>query len=353
MPAQGIWQTRATFRDLADLLPSPPLNKLPIRVQRCRGYSPRTLPPTVYKSRLNRLAVPTALGFLACAWSASHAQPVSPTLRRIQEAGVISIAYRDASVPFSYLDEQQRPVGYSIDLCRRVVEGVRRKLGLRDIETRWVAATAATRIPLVANGMVDLECGATTNTAERQRQVAFSVTVFVSATRLLARKSAPVDRLADLRGGAVVSTVGTTNLKIVQDLKQRGVVDFTVLAARDDNEAFRMVETERARAYAMDDVLLYGLIATSARPDDFVVSSETLSVEPYGLMLRKGDPVFKALVDETLTSIYRSGEIEGIYKRWFLSPIPPKGANLKLPLSPVLKRVFEKPTDSAEPAAYK
>jgi len=284
--------------------------------------------------------------------AAAHAQ-ASPTLHRIQEAGVISIGYRDASVPFSYLDEQQRPVGYSIDLCRRIVEATRRKLGLRDIETRWVAVNAATRIPLVVNGMVDLECGSTTHTAERQRQVAFSVTMFVASTRLLARKSAPVDRLEDLRGGAVVSTVGTTNLKLMQDLNQRGGGEFTVLAVADDNEAFRMVQTERARAYAMDDVLLHGLIATSANPGDYTVSSETLSVEPYALMLRKGDPVFKSLVDETLTGLYRSGEIEAIYRRWFLSPIPPKGANLRLPLSPVQQRVFARPTDSPEPAAYR
>jgi glutamate/aspartate transport system substrate-binding protein len=162
-----------------------------------------------------------------------------------------------------------------------------------------------------------------------------------------------VDRLEDLRGDSVVSTVGTTNLKIMQDLHQRGGVDFTVLAVPDDNEAFRMVATERARAYAMDDVLLYGLIATSANPGAFMVSSETLSVEPYALMMRKGDPVFKALVDETLTGLYRSGEIDAIYRRWFQSPIPPKGANLKLPLSPVLKRVFAQPTDSPDPAAYR
>ena len=283
---------------------------------------------------------------------AAHAQ-ASPTLRRIQEAGVISIGFRDASVPFSYLDEQQRPIGYSIDLCRRVVEAARRKLGLRDIDTRWVAVNAATRIPLVVNGMVDLECGSTTNTAERQRQVAFSVTMFVASTRMISRKSAPVDRLEDLRGGAVVSTVGTTNLKIMQDLNQRSGVEFTVMAVPDDNEAFRMVETERARAYAMDDVLLYGLIATSANPAAYTVSSETLSVEPYALMMRKADPVFKALVDDTLAGLYRSGEIDAIYRRWFLSPIPPKGANLKLPLSPVLRRVFAKPTDSPDPAAYR
>jgi glutamate/aspartate transport system substrate-binding protein len=177
--------------------------------------------------------------------------------------------------------------------------------------------------------------------------------MFVASTRMISRKSAPVDRLEDLRGDSVVSTVGTTNLKIMQDLHQRGGVDFTVLAVPDDNEAFRMVATERARAYAMDDVLLYGLIATSANPGAFMVSSETLSVEPYALMMRKGDPVFKALVDETLTGLYRSGEIDAIYRRWFQSPIPPKGANLKLPLSPVLKRVFAQPTDSPDPAAYR
>jgi glutamate/aspartate transport system substrate-binding protein len=312
-----------------------------------RRYSLRILPSSLVRFRVLLLASALLAGV-----TAATAQP-SMTLRRIEQAGVVSIGYRDASFPFSYLDEQQRPAGYSIDLCRHVVEAARRRLGLRDIETRWVAVNAATRIPLVVNGIVDLECGSTTNTAERQRQVAFSVTMFVTATRLLSRKSAPVDRLEDLRGGAVVSTVGTTNLKIMQDLNQRSSVEFKVLAVGDDNEAFHMVETERARAYAMDDVLLHGLIATSAHPGAFMVSSETLSVEPYGLMLRKGDPVFKALVDETLTALYRSGGIDAIYRRWFLSPIPPRGANLELPVSPVLQRVFRQPTDSPDPAAYR
>lgn len=303
---------------------------------------------------MNRLRTLLCWGVLA-AQAVAQAAPAegSPTLRRIQEAGVISIGFREASVPFSYLDPQQRPIGYAIDLCERVADAVRRKLGLRDLERRWVAVTAATRIPLVATGSVDLECGSSTNTAERQRQVAFSVTTFVASTRLLARASAPVERLADLKGDTVVSTVGTTNLKLMLQLKEETGVDMAVAAVKDDTEAFRRVATERARAYAMDDVLLHAQVASSGRPQDFRISRAVFSVEPYAIMLRKGDPAFKALVDETLAGLYRSGEVEGIYKRWFLSPIPPKGVNLQLPMSDALRRAIATPTDSADPATYK
>lgn len=300
------------------------------------------------------------LGLMGCVWwLGAHAQApalqgeeASPTLRRIRESGVISLGYREASLPFSYLDAQQKPVGFSVELCHHLVEAVRRRLALTRLEWRWVPVNAATRIPLVTSGQVDLECGASTNTLERQRAVAFSLTTFVAASRLLSRQSAPVASVADLRGANVVSTVGTTNLQHLRRLRDVDGLTMTVLAVKDDSEAFRLVETERAKAYAMDDVLLHGLVASASRPQDFMISREALSVEPYGLMMRRGDPVFKALVDGALTELFRSGAFDKLYQRWFLSPIPPQGINLQLPMSAALRRLLTQPSDSGLASDY-
>lgn len=277
----------------------------------------------------------------------------SLTLRKIQETGVISIGYRDASVPFSYLDSRQRPIGYSMDICQRIVDAVKTRLQMPALTIRYVPVSSATRIPLVANGSVDLECGVTTNNAERQQEVAFTVTTFVAESRLLSRRSAPVLVLSNLSGKTVVSTAGTTSVKHLQQLSQRRGLDVTIVAVKDDAEAFRMVETERAAAYAMDDVLLRSTMATSSHPEDFVVSDEALSVEPYGIMLVKGDPEFKKVADDAIIATFSSGEIHRIYRKWFRSPIPPKGVNLQMPLAPALERVFERPTDSSDIALYR
>ena len=277
----------------------------------------------------------------------------SPTLRKIREAGVISLGYRDSSVPFSYLDESQRPIGYSVDICQRIVEAVKRRLGVRELEQRYVPVSSATRVSMVANGSVDLECGVTTNNAERQRRVGFTITTYVAASRLVSRRAAPVMRLDDLRQKAVASTVGTTSLQHLQDLSNSRGLDLQILAARDDPEAFRMVETGRAAAYAMDDVLLRATVAGARRPEDFVVSDEALSVEPDGIMLSRDDPEFKRVADEAITTLFRTGEIFRLYQRWFQSPIPPRGVNLQLPMHPAMRKVVEHPTDSADPAVYR
>lgn len=277
----------------------------------------------------------------------------SPTLRKIREAGVISLGYRDASVPFSYLDDAQRPIGYSMDICQRIVEAVKRRIGLRELEQRFVPVSSATRVSMVANGSVDLECGVTTNNAERQRRVGFTITTYVAASRLVSRRAAPVMKLDDLRQKVVASTVGTTSLLHLQDLSTSRGLEMQILAARDDPEAFRMVETGRAAAYAMDDVLLRATVAAARRPEDFVLSDEALSVEPYGIMLSRDDPEFKRVADEAITTLFRTGEIFRLYQRWFLSPIPPKGLNLQLPMHPAMRKVVEYPTDSADPAVYR
>ena len=287
----------------------------------------------------------------ACAAAAAAAQE-SATLSKIRESGVITLGYRDSQFPFSYLDDAQRPIGYTMDICDRIVDAVQERLGLRDLERRYVQVTSATRIPMVSNGTVDLECGVTTNTAERERQVAFTITTFVAESRLVSKKSAPVLRLEDLRGKVVTSTVGTTSLAHLQELYDKHGLDMTILASRDDPEAFRLVATDRAAAYAMDDALLHGTIARSAEPEDYVVSSERLAVEPYGIMLAKGDPEFKRLADQVIVGLFRSGEIMRLYRRWFQSPTPPRGINLAFPIFPSMLRLIAQPTDSPDPASY-
>ena len=282
----------------------------------------------------------------------AHAQD-SPTLRKIREAGVITLGYRDGSVPFSYLDSAHRPVGYSIDICQRVVDAVREHLGQPDLERRFVLVNSATRVPMVANRTVDLECGVTTHTVERQRHVAFSVTTYVAASRLVSRRSDPVRRLQDLRGRVVTSTVGTTSLAHLQRLSTEQGLAMSIVAARDDPDAFRWVENGRADAFAMDDVLLRGMIALARNPADFVVSEDALSVEPYAIMLPKGDPAFKELVDRAIAAMFRRGEVDALYRRWFESAIPPGGVNLSLPMLPAMRRVIEQPTDTADPAHYR
>jgi glutamate/aspartate transport system substrate-binding protein len=288
----------------------------------------------------------------ATALGSAHAEE-SRTLRKIREAGVITLGYREDMVPLSYLNQAQRPIGYSVEICDRIVDAVKARLGAPDLERRYVPVVSATRIPMVANGTIDLECGVTTNTVERQKQVAFTITTFVAASRLVSKKTDPVQRVEDLRGKVVTSTVGTTSLRHLQDLYADKHLEMTIVASRDDADAFRLLEADRATAYAMDDVLLRGMVARSRHPAQYLISADTLSVEPYGIMLSKDDPEFKRLADQTIVGLFRSGEIHRIYRRWFESPIPPSGINLGLPMHPAMKRVIEHPTDSPDPAVYR
>jgi glutamate/aspartate transport system substrate-binding protein len=213
--------------------------------------------------------------------------------------------------------------------------------------------TSATRIPLMANGTIDLECGSTTNNLERQKQVAFTITHFVTANRFVSKKASNLKDLNALKGKTVVSTSGTTNIKQITELNGQKNLGITILPAKDHAEAFLMVETGRAAAFVMDDILLYSLVANSKNPAEWTISAEALSVEPYGIMLRKDDPSFKKVVDGAMTAVYKSGEINKIYAKWFLSPVPPKGINLNVPMNAVFKRVVAKPTDSGDPNDYK
>jgi glutamate/aspartate transport system substrate-binding protein len=274
------------------------------------------------------------------------------TLDKIKKEGAITIGHRDASIPFSYFDDKQQPVGYSMDICMKIADAVKAELKMPNLKVNLNPVTSATRIPLMANGTIDLECGSTTNNIERQKQVAFAPTTFITANRLAAKKSSNVTKLDDMKGKAIVSTSGTTNIKQITELNGSKNLGMNIMAGKDHAESFLMMETGRAVAFAMDDILLFSLIANSKTPGDFMVANESLSVEPYGIMMRKDDPAFKKVVDTAVTNLMKSGELEKIYAKWFTSPIPPKGINLNLPISPALKKVFANPTDSGDPAKY-
>ena len=292
------------------------------------------------------------LAILTVAIGAPAFSQESLTLRKIRETGLITLGYRDGSIPFSYLDDRQRPIGYSMDICRLIVDEVRRRLRIVDLQIKLTPVNSATRIPMVANSSVDLECGTTTNTLERQKHVAFTLTTFVAVSRLASKQASDIRGLDSLRGKTVVSTAGTTSVARLVELNGLRDLQMNILAGKDHSQSFRMVETDRAVAFAMDDVLLYGMIAMAKDPSAFVVTGEALSVEPYGIALRKGDPEFKKLADDTIVKLFKSGEIFALYKKWFESPIAPRPINLHLPMSAALKKLIAQPTDSGDPADY-
>src|ERR671930_105577 len=271
------------------------------------------------------------------------------TLKKIKDSSTITIGHRDASIPFSYYDDKQQPVGYAMDLCMRIADAVKNELKLPKLDIKYQLVTSANRIPLMANGTIDLECGSTTNNLERQKQVWFTITHFVTANRFVSKKSANLKTVDDLKGKTVVSTSGTTNIKQINEIGAQKGLNLSILAAKDHAEAFLMVETGRAAAFVMDDILLYSLVAGSKSPKDYEISADALSVEPYGIMLRRDDAPFKKVGDETMIATYRSGAINAIYDKWFLKPIPPKGLILNVPMSDAFKKVIASPTDSGDP----
>jgi glutamate/aspartate transport system substrate-binding protein len=283
---------------------------------------------------------------------ATRAQELTGTLKKIRANGAIVLGVRDTSIPFSYLDDKQQYIGYHIDLCMKVVDAVRKKLGAPALAVKMQPVASATRIPLMANGTIDLECGNTTNNTERQAQVAFAPTTFVTATRLLSKKASGITSLADLKGKGVSSTSGSSNIKLMVVLNGQKNLGMNVTPVVDHGEGMAMLDSGRIAAYATDDIILYSLAAHAKTPGDYVVSIEPLSVEPYGIMLRKDDPEFKKLVDDAIGEVFRSGEINRLYTKWFQSAVPPKGINLGVPMSDALKKAIARPTDSGDPAAY-
>jgi len=293
-----------------------------------------------------------AIAAAACALSIAPAT-AQETLKKIKDTGTITIGHRDASIPFSYYDDQQKPVGYAMDICARIVEDVKKAVGNPNLKVAYQLVTSANRIPLMANGTIDLECGSTTNNIERQKQVSFTNTHFITANRWVAKKSANLNSLNDLKGKTIVSTAGTTNIKQMTEINTAQNLGMNIISANGHPEAFQMVETGRAVAFAMDDILLYSLAAQSRTPAEWAISKDATSVEPYGIMLRKDDAEFKKIVDASTANLYKSGAINAIYDKWFQKPVPPKGINLNVPMGDALKKAFANPTDSGDPAAYK
>lgn len=275
------------------------------------------------------------------------AAELTGTLKKIKESGVVVLGHRDSSIPFSYLAGGATPVGYSHDLQMKVVEKLKKDLNMPNLQVRYNLVTSQTRIPLVQNGTVDIECGSTTNNPERQRQVDFSVSIFEIGTRLLTAKASGIKDFADLKGKNVVTTAGTTSERLLKGMNASKGLGMNIISAKDHGESFLMLESGRAVAFMMDDALLFGEMAKAKNPANWVVVGTPQSYEAYGCMVRKGDAAFKKVVDDAIKATYASGEINQIYNKWFMKPIPPKNLNLNFPMSGAVKGLIKRPTDKA------
>jgi glutamate/aspartate transport system substrate-binding protein len=294
-------------------------------------------------SRISRLL----LICIACTGLAfpSYAEELTGTLKKIKETGAITVGHRESSIPFSYLDDQQRPIGYAMDLCMKIVDAVKAELKMPDLKVNLQPVTSSNRIPLLQNGTIDLECGSTTNSVQRQQQVSFGPTYFVINVSAAVKKSSKINSLADLNGKTISTTSGTTSVPLLKTYEKTQNVEIKEIYGKDHAESFLLMADDRTAAFVMDDILLAGQIANSKSPADYKIIPESLRQEPYSMMLRKDDPQFKALVDKTIGGVMKSGEIEKIYAKWFLSPIPPKGINMEFPMTPAIREAFKNPND--------
>ena len=269
------------------------------------------------------------------------------TLDKVKASGSISLAYRESSIPFSYLDDKAQPVGFGVDICDRIVDEVKKATGRADLKVTRQAVTSANRIPLLVNGTIDLECGSTTNNSDRAKQVAFAINYFYTGTRFLVKADSGIKGVADLNNKVLVSTTGTTTFRIVRNIITEQKLPIELIGAKDHAESALLVQTGRASAFAMDDILLYGLRASAQNPAELAVVGEPIQVEPYAIMVRRDDPAIKALVDGVLSNLMKSGEFTRLYTKWFQSPIPPKGINLNAPMDKALvdnlKAMSDKP----------
>jgi glutamate/aspartate transport system substrate-binding protein len=291
---------------------------------------------------------------IACCAEQACAQELIGTLKNIKETGAITLGYRESSIPFSYLDDSQKPIGYAMDICLEIVEAVKKELKLEKLEVKLNPVSSSARIPLMANGTIDLECGSTTNNADRLKQVAFTNTHFLTATRFVSKKSSKLNSIDDLKGKPVASTSGTTNIKQLTEANAARNLGINIIPAKEHAESFLLVETDRAVAAVLDDILLASFVAGSKDPDAYVISTDAFSKpEPYGIMLRKDDPAFKKVVDDATAALYTGGGGQKIYDKWFTQKIPPKGLNLNTSIGSELKNEFAKPSDSPDPDSYK
>ena len=290
------------------------------------------------------LGVLIALGVLvAC----SKTEETGGTLNKIKQSGVVSLGHRESSIPFSYYDDKQQVVGYSQEIALKIVDAIKSELKMPGLQVKLTPITSQNRIPLVQNGTIDFECGSTTNNTERQQQVAFSNTIFIIGTRLLTKKDSGIKDFPDLAGKNVVTTAGTTSERLLRKMNEEKGMKMNIISAKDHGESFLTLEGGRAVAFMMDDALLYGERAKAKQPDEWIVVGTPQSREAYGCMMRKDDPAFKKLVDDTIAKLETSGEATKLYEKWFMQPVPPKGLNLNFPMSDDMKALFQNPNDKA------
>lgn len=290
--------------------------------------------------------LPLALGLaLVFASSAAVAQ-YSGTLQKIKDSGTIQIGARDSQIPFSYkLGADGDPIGFTNDICLKIVDAVKARLGLAKIDVRYTMLNSTNRIPLLQNGTVDLDCATTTNTTQRQQQVDFAPSHFVANITAAVRKNSGIDTFADLNGKNVATVSGSTSIQLLRVARKSGTIEVNEIPGKDTSDGFLRLSNGRADAYVLDDVQLAGMIASSTNPGEYKILKESLRQEPYGIMLRKDDPQFKALVDETVTGLMKSGAIEQLYTKWFLSPIPPRNANLNFPMTDAVREIYKNPNN--------
>lgn len=296
--------------------------------------------------QLRKLALSVLLASVAAS-SFAHAEELTVTLKKIKDNGVIVVGHRESSVPFSYYNNEQKVVGYSQDYSNAIVDAVKKKLDLPNLQVKMMPITSQNRIPLLQNGTFDFECGSTTNNLERQQQAAFSDTIFVIGTRLLVKKGSDIKDFADLKGKTVVVTSGTTSEVLLNKLNEEKKLDLRIISAKDHGDSFRTLETGRAVAFMMDDALLAGERAKAKKPDNWDIVGTPQSKEAYGCMMRKDDAEFKKLVDDTIVKAQTSGEATKWFETWFKKPIPPKNLNMNFELSDDMKALFKAPNDKA------
>ncbi|MBI3451415.1 MAG: amino acid ABC transporter substrate-binding protein [Rhodospirillales bacterium] len=286
---------------------------------------------------LRCLAVALTFGAAAIAAAPASAQEDSFVLKRIKERSAINIGHREASIPFSYIGSEGKPIGYSIDLCMKIVDRIKETLETPNLAVKFVPVTGQTRIPLMANGTIDLECGSTTNNLTRSKQVDYLAITFIAGTKLATKKNSGIKEIEDLKGKTIAVPLGTTNEKAIKSIVEEKKLDVKIVNVKDMPQGWLALETGRADAFATDNVLLYGLISKAKNPEQYEVTGRFLSYDPYGIMIPRHDSTFRLLGNTVLADLMRSGEINALYDRWF----NPGLTDIRMPLENTLKTAFE------------
>ena len=295
------------------------------------------------REKISSFFCPIQACFVALVITLSCSVQAAGTLEKIAQSGTITVGFRDPALPFSYLDANKRPIGYSIDICMKAIEAIKRELKRPDITVKFAQVTSVSRLTALQDGEIDLECSSTAVTAERLKQVSFATPAFIAAIRMMVREGSGIKGITNLAGKTVVTTKGTSSEKVFNDLNQLRSLRANLVLAKDHGESFAMLESGKADAFILDDVLLYSVRAFSKDPEKFTITRDALAHEPFAIMLRKDDTAFKKMVDAEITRLILQGEIKAIYRKWFESPIPPQQVNLNMPSSYMLNEFFKSP----------